>query len=311
MFNLKTYSRYQVPMPVDGDNTPISDEAIEKIISRINSLYRGEINNHKDLSFYTGPGLVLEDFPRSWSWKWKVTGKAAFVGTLPKRISSFFLRKFDLSMPNYLICDIGNIVAEERVSNELYNLEIWGEPEWEDGDFGDEGSCFFRKDGEYRDDRLEYYNEMGLHAIVFYDANGFGIGRVLALPVTHLEDEAWLLFNAYGLSRYEMTRTFCQLSGMTYHKVSACEGIRICRKESAQSWHSIKDKDRGYIWDQISYVYLNTGDYILVSSPREVDKYKSEDGEFYKEDIDGMYELKYGREDNVYETFNYRYRPTY
>ena len=74
-------------------------------------------------------------------WRWKT-----MRGTLPKRLDSWYYKKYQKSLGDKLVSEIGNIARKDIPKDQVYNFDITRKLDWAQGEFGDAGSCFFTSD---------------------------------------------------------------------------------------------------------------------------------------------------------------------
>src|SRR5688572_17952232 len=51
----------------------------------------------------------IRPLPNEWRWVWVVTGKGAFVGTFPKRVSKYYKLTQSLKCPVSFLSELGNL----------------------------------------------------------------------------------------------------------------------------------------------------------------------------------------------------------
>jgi len=129
-------------------------------------------------------------FPCDWSWDWVYTdGK--YRGKLPNRVAAWIKSYYGLKLTSEQRSMLGNIARKHLCTKDCYTVDFTDEFDWEAGDFGDLGSCFWDANAAAR----EVMEENGVLAIRFYDEDGKGFGRAW---LYELSTNAWVLFNAYG-----------------------------------------------------------------------------------------------------------------
>lgn len=130
-------------------------------------------------------------FPLSWSWEWLAT-HGDYRGKLPNRLAHLVKTRYDIKLIPKQRSMIGNIARKHLLVDDSYTIDFTDTFDWEPGDFGDYGSCFWAANRFAR----EVMEEEGVIAIRFYDEDGKGFGRAWLYEVS---SDAWVLFNAYGL----------------------------------------------------------------------------------------------------------------
>ena len=153
--------------------------------------------------------------PPSYNNFWHLDGKVEFAGlqfsgAIPKRIRKLYYELYGLRLSKGAVSEIGNIISEHRSKNTCVYAICTDWLDWEDGDFGDNGSCYW----SCRNYARIVMEEIGYKAILLFDAasieehglerctspasilenGGKGIGRVLVQPLT---DTKLVLHNWY------------------------------------------------------------------------------------------------------------------
>lgn len=109
-----------------------------------------------------------------------------YRGKFPKRVAQF-LCAIDYKPSDGFVEEIGNLYKQYEV-NGTFEYDFTNIIDWQDGDFGDEGSCFW---GD-RYEAIEYMTNYGVIAIRLYE-DGEGIGRAWIFDYgDHL-----VIFNGY------------------------------------------------------------------------------------------------------------------
>jgi hypothetical protein len=105
-----------------------------------------------------------------------------------------------------------------------------GVPDWEAGDFGDRGSCFFNNSGKVHEHIANLFKNNDVRHIKFFKKNK-GIGRAWLL-VGHSLNKAnkpskrVVLFNTYGLTRQKMALILSEFWGVPHRSVTLSVGPR-------------------------------------------------------------------------------------
>jgi hypothetical protein len=209
MSALPLYTRFDLQMPVGT----ISESGKLLLIRYIRTQRVNEgawkEKNPDCTDFY------LNELPEDWAWVWVVTEKQEYVGTFPKRIAKYFRNAQNLKCPPEFLTELGNIARSHSADAISYHFEFVNQIDWEDGDYGDNGSCWW---GQYAAAR-ETLTSNGGHAIRFYDDNDEGMGRAWIVPM----GDVFFLFNGYGFagdSTLVIARVMAQHLGLSYKKVS-------------------------------------------------------------------------------------------
>lgn len=93
-----------------------------------------------------------------------------------------------------VISKISQSIRESENRNSEFRVDITSYFDWEDGEFGKGGSCWWGS-GDYGHSR-DTLSDAGGFGLRFYDARNHGTGRTWILP--HREHNRIYLFNAYG-----------------------------------------------------------------------------------------------------------------
>lgn len=150
--------------------------------------------------------------PEDWKYTWIVTGKAPYVGTFPKRISKFYYKNFGIKCPTEFLTNIGNIARTHSSEQKTYSFDFTNEFDWESGDFGDGGSCYFGG----RSGARQMISEADGLAVRFFDSNGNGLARAWILPHGNIH----VFFNGYGMQLVTIVRVIATWAGLSYVKVT-------------------------------------------------------------------------------------------
>lgn len=163
------------------------------------------------------PYFSLLDFMPNYfedsAWEW-VIARGEYAGTLPKRISSIVYKKAGFNLPPEIMSEIGNIARKYTVGESLYHFDFTDQFDWEAGDFGDSGSCFW---GGRAGARVMIQNAGGLALRFYTNATGErGFARCWLLPIPR--KEAIIAFNIYGLNGNGITvpRILSEFLGVPY-----------------------------------------------------------------------------------------------
>lgn len=158
----------------------------------------------------------LNPLPDDWNWTWVITGKGEYVGTFPKRVSKYYFNKYGLKCPNEFLQQLGNIARQHSNEQVDYHFDFTDTFDWNAGDFGDNGSCFWGGHSQAR----EILQENGARAIRFYDESGKGYARAW---IAVIENDSYILFNGYGFKSsptLTCARVLATFLGLSYKKIS-------------------------------------------------------------------------------------------
>lgn|GEM_PF-3116100 len=160
--------------------------------------------------------MFLPELPAEWSWQWVVTGRANYTGTFPKRIRKYYFKNFGLKMPEALLAELGNIARAHASEAVTYRFEFVDTFDWEDGDFGDAGSCYWGENSGARD----MLADNDALAIRFYNEDGSGLARAWVAPI---DTDLYIVFNGYGFPGHAtltIARVMAAHFGLAYRKIA-------------------------------------------------------------------------------------------
>jgi hypothetical protein len=203
MFHFSLYTRYTVTAP----KGTISERGIEEVTKfiqaqRLSSDEWREANPNI-------PYTYLYSLPVDWDWTW-VVQKGEYAGTLPKRISKYYFKVYNIKCPESFLSQIGNIARAHSEDNLQYEFDFVDKFDWESGDFGDSHSCFWGSKEEARD----ILHENGALAVRFYK-DGAGSARAWL----YKSEEFLLVFNGYGYLTLHIARVLSLHFNVSYKKI--------------------------------------------------------------------------------------------
>jgi len=134
--------------------------------------------------------VFLPPLPNEWEWVWTIQ-RGKYAGTLPKRVSSYYHKVHKLKCPPDFLREIGNLAKQHTEDNATYTFEVVDKFDWNAGDFGDRGSCFWGG----RERAREIMQENGGLAVCFYDSEGKGIARAWFQSIG---ENLYVVWNGYG-----------------------------------------------------------------------------------------------------------------
>lgn len=131
----------------------------------------------------------LPGLPDEWEWRWLVQS-GTYRGNFPKRAAQYWYSQHQIKCPPEFLSQLGNVARAHASQPIVYRFDFTRTVEWESGDFGDRGSCYWGS----RSGALQMIRENG-GAVRFFDLSGDGIGRAWLAPYkTNV-----IVFNGYGL----------------------------------------------------------------------------------------------------------------
>jgi hypothetical protein len=191
-----------------GAITPQGRTLIKAFIAstNINSDEWNDLNPNRSMHYL--PQLPDVDV---WAWHW-IAYQDDFRGTFPKRVSKWYKLAYSLNCPKSFIEKIGNLARQHSLEAYTYRFDFTDRFDWDDGDFGDSGSCYWGSNYEAR----ELLEDNGCLAIRFYDENKEGIGRAWLFPT----EDFYIVFNGYGFTTLEIAKIFATWAGLNYKKIN-------------------------------------------------------------------------------------------
>ncbi|MGB1284973.1 MAG: hypothetical protein ACPG7F_00450 [Aggregatilineales bacterium] len=209
MFDLNTFYTLKTPAGTISDSGIVAIQQYIRMQRFTDDLWTAKNPD----SSYTGS--LLPALPDDWHWQWTVKGRGDYVGTFPKRISKYFYKKYEIKCPAEFLQQIGNIARQHSDDESSYLFDFTAEFNWQDGDYGDSGSCFWGG----RSGAREMLAENGALAIRFYHPDKTGKARAWLFKQ---REGQYIIFNGYGFksdSTLTITRVFSQFTGLSYRKV--------------------------------------------------------------------------------------------
>ncbi len=184
----------------------------ESGIDQIKDCLYSALDNFRDQIFFQFEEILSRDIGLSWKSK---------LGTFPKRLSRYLYKNHQLKLSPEVMSKIGNIARENSIINEKYKIDFVDKFNWDDGDFGDDGSCFWSDHSETKD----YMEESeDFAAIRFFDdncedggCNGCGKARSW---IYGNGGGFYIIFNAYGYGLLRQTRIMAYNLGLSYKKIT-------------------------------------------------------------------------------------------
>lgn len=152
----------------------------------------------------------LPQLPYNWDWQWTVNN-GAYRGTFPKRAAAFWRKDCGLKCPQSFIAQLGDVARLHTPEFRTYFFRFVAEFDWQDGDYGDEGSCFW---GD-RSGARSLMQENGFRAVQFVSERGNGYARAWMKQM----GAKWILFNAYGLTLTKMAQVLAGFWGVAYKNI--------------------------------------------------------------------------------------------
>lgn len=203
-------------------------------------------------------GFYSESWPDDWNWDLIVNGKGKYVGSLAKRIAKFVYNEFQTKLNNEQMGEIGSIIGQYSNNESNYYIDFVDEFNWEEGDFGDYGSCYWGCRFHAREIlanegclAIRFYNKYTEEQREKYGCPEYeGMGRAWLMP----KDKKFIVFNGYGLETLKITRILANFLNKSYKR------IELKNQEC----------DSGYI-------YINNGSGYIIGQESKINEYISVD----------------------------------
>ncbi|MEO0564448.1 MAG: hypothetical protein AAF125_20255 [Chloroflexota bacterium] len=183
----KLHHRYRMAAPT-GTISPSGVREIYSLIYQQNLLEGDWKKKNPD---YDG-NQYLPSLPDEWDWVWVVSDAADYRGKFPKRVSQYYRKVFNLKTPDRFTEAVGNVARAHSEDATEYIFDFTDAFDWEEGSFGDDGSCFWGGNSHAR----VMLREGGARAVRFYDDKGRGIARAWVYPIE--AEGLYIVFNGYG-----------------------------------------------------------------------------------------------------------------
>ncbi len=158
---------------------------------------------------WMGERKYMPPLPPDFEFLWVTTD-----GKFTKRVSKYYFETFGIKLPDDVISAIGNLAREHSSVAVTYRFQIVDKIEWQDGDFGDDGSCYWSVRAAAKD----MITDNGGYAICFFKEDGGGIGRAWLYNT----GDFWVIWNGYGFNGNPtliISRMFAQWQGLRYTRI--------------------------------------------------------------------------------------------
>lgn len=159
----------------------------------------------------------LFSLPEDFDYVWQAKG-----GKFTTRVAKNYYKRYGIKLPDTLLSEIGNVVRSHQQMGQTYSFEFVNEFDWEAGDYGDRGSCYWYDGATARN----ILSDNSALAIRFYDDQNTGIGRAWLAQ----KFDFWVLFNGYytraGNPTLEIAKVFAQFINQPYRKIDLYNGGR-------------------------------------------------------------------------------------
>jgi len=165
-----------------------------------------------------------------------------FQGRINKRLKKYLTEK-RVEIPPKFSSEVGEIVS--KLTNKSIVMKITKNLEWEQGEYGDDGSCFWEGRSVCR---TEIFPAWDVHACLIESNDGQGMARCWIYPI-HAGDELrpiteaikvkrdllYIAFNPYGYEVDRFTRILSYQFNWVGHLLSQFEGDGAMYVNSGES----------------------------------------------------------------------------
>lgn len=145
------------------------------------------------------------------------------AGTLPKRIAKYISKVYGRKIGEVATANLGMFMNQNsHIVGGSFEFDFTDEFDWDAGDFGDAGSCFWSSNESARG----IMRSNGVVAIRFYnrDKGGRGCARAWVAPAP--DRSGFVVFNAYG---YSLEKTGQAVIDWLTTETSAPDGVTTLR----------------------------------------------------------------------------------
>lgn len=212
---IELYTRYTLTLPAGS----ISDTGI-RLINDFIQFQSLKGDDWKALN-PDCPHNRLPALPDTWEWTW-VVQRGEYAGTFPKRVANFYFKTYKIRVTQDFLQQLGNIARAHSAENVTYTFEFVDSFDWNAGDFGDHGSCYWGGNSGAR----EMLKANSALAIRFYNADDKGIARAWLFEA---EDNLYIVWNGYGFPGYatlKIARIVATFLNLSYKKISLSNHTR-------------------------------------------------------------------------------------
>lgn len=168
-----------------------------------------------------GPNFATKDYilPDDFDWNWNLTGKDKYglQGSLTKRISNYYFKKFKIKISADVMSIIGNKLNKELTSEATVYFDMTNNLERGRDYFYNGSSCWFgsASNGRYF---LMDFGGGAIRLLSDEKEGSFPVGRCWFCPI--LDGKALVLFNEYGQAGlFSYARMLANISGLSYKRI--------------------------------------------------------------------------------------------
>lgn len=197
----------------DGEISETGKDAIEWFLQRKLNGYDEATGLWKESNYHP--------LPNDFGWVW-----ATNRGTLPKRITSYYYKNWQYKLAPEIVTELGNLGKLHASKAQTIVLDMTDNIDWNDGAFGDGGSCFW---GE-KSGAKAMIEKHGFAIRAYKARDGYPIieNEPIDWPKLRGYARAWLaeirkntlvVFNGYGESTLAFARFLALKFGCSYKRI--------------------------------------------------------------------------------------------
>lgn len=169
----------------------------------------------RDLCSKEGYPIPSDDSLPEDFWEW-----ATKRGTFPKRLAKWLKGEHGIKVSSDFLGKVGDIAGSCANHKSQYRYDVNWLLDWQDGEFGDAGSCFWGG----RSGARSMLRENGAFAFRLYDESGNGYARCWVWEAKDWAEEEkqgpFVVFNGYGETTLRFARIISVVAGGTYKKIN-------------------------------------------------------------------------------------------
>jgi polyhydroxyalkanoate synthesis regulator phasin len=160
--------------------------------------------------------------PKEFEWVWTTNR-----GTLPKRITSYYYKNWQVKLSPEIVTELGNRGKLHASKAQTIVMDMTDSIDWQDGQFGDNGSCFW---GE-KSGAKSMIEKHGFAVRAYKARDAYTIKEGDPIVWSHIRGyaRAWLaevrrnvvvVFNGYGESTLNFARLLALKFGCSYKRIN-------------------------------------------------------------------------------------------
>lgn len=172
-----------------------------------------------ELNDYLYGSLNLGNLPEDFEFTWSTRR-----GTLPKRVQSYYYKRDGRKLDAGAISELGNIAKRHSGTSQTFLLDFTDNIDWNQGDFGDGGSCFWSE----RTGAKTMIEEHGCAIRAYRNRSGrwngeltnysglMGYARAWVAPIS---ESRLIVFNGYGETTLQFARLLALKFNCSYKRI--------------------------------------------------------------------------------------------